>query len=81
MSERSKPHNGRDIDGRFRVRQVDVADLSTDPGGAASFEDDVKLSGAVEDTGVEAGRLARRLQHLIDNNRIDVDHFVGRDRP
>src|SRR5947209_7627308 len=31
MSERHKTHNGRDIDGRFRVRQEDVDDLLEDP--------------------------------------------------
>jgi len=79
MSERSQPHNGRDLDGHFRVRHVDFDDLATDPDGVTYLEDDIRLGGAVADTGVDAVRLAMHLQHLIDNNRMDVDHFVGRD--
>ena len=34
MSERRKPHNGRDKSGHFKVKQVDVEELQTDPGGS-----------------------------------------------
>jgi hypothetical protein len=78
MSERTKPHNGRDQDGHFRVREVDLDDLVTDPDGMDYIEDDIRLGGAVADTGPEAVRIAARLQNLIDNNRMDVDHLVGR---
>ena len=30
MSERHKTHNGRDMDGHFKVRQADVEDLQTE---------------------------------------------------
>ena len=43
MSERHKTHNGRDVDGRFRVRQADVEDLLTEPNGADFVRDDVRL--------------------------------------
>ena len=33
MSERHKPHNGRDLSGHFKVKQADVEDLETDPDG------------------------------------------------
>lgn len=80
MSERLIPHNGRDTDGRYRVRATDVDDLITEPDGIMYFEDDIRLGGAVADTGPNAVRLALHLQHLIDNNRIDVEHLVERDR-
>lgn len=80
MSERLTPHNGRDTDGRHRVREIDVDDLIADRNGLTYFEDDIRLGGAVADTGTEAVRLAQHLQHLIDNNRIDVDHLIERDR-
>ena len=80
MSERFTPHNGRDTDGRYRVRETDVDDLMTDPDGLTYFEDDVRLGGAIVDTGTEAVRFAQHLQHLIDNNRIDVDHLVQREQ-
>ena len=79
MSERPKPHNGRDVDGRHRVRETDVDELMTDINGLDYIEDDIRLGGAVADIGLEAGRLAQHLQHLIDNNRIDVNHLVARD--
>ena len=31
MSERHKPHNGRDRDGHFKVRQADLDDLLESP--------------------------------------------------
>ena len=51
MSERNKPHNGRDTDGRFRVRQADVEDLLASPEGTDFVRDDVRLGGAIADTG------------------------------
>ena len=33
MSERHKPHNGRDSVGKFRVKQVDLDDVQADPEG------------------------------------------------
>jgi hypothetical protein len=79
MSERHKPHNGRDLDGQYKVKRADVDDLRTDPKGADYIEDDVRLGGAVEDTGVDAGRRAERIADLVDTNREDVDRVTRRD--
>jgi hypothetical protein len=69
MSDRNKPHNGRDRSGHFKVRQVDVDDLQTDPNGADFVRDDVRLAGAIEDTGPLAGQRGVRIEKLIEENR------------
>jgi hypothetical protein len=79
MSERHKPHNGRDRDGRFKVRQEDVEDKLADPQGPEYVEDDVKLAGAVEDTGPDAGFRGERIERLIEENRENVERI--RDKP
>ena len=79
MSERHKPHNGRDLDGQYKVKRADVEDLRTDPKGADYIEDDVRLGGAVEDTGVDAGRRAERIADLVNSNRENVNRVTGRD--
>jgi len=78
MTERRKTHNGRDVDGRFRVRQADVDDLLEDPSGVDVVRDDVRLGGAVVDTGPQAGSHARHIGELIDENRTDVGRTTGR---
>ncbi len=78
MSERNKPHNGRDLDGHFKVKQADVDDLQTDPGGADIIRDDVRLGGAVADTGAQAGQRAAHIGELVQENRENVDRAVGR---
>jgi hypothetical protein len=80
MSQRRKTHNGRDIDGHFKVKQTDVEDTLADPAGTDFIRDDVRLGGAVADTGPQAGAAGERVERLIDENRFDVDHLVGRDR-
>jgi hypothetical protein len=75
MSERHKPHNGRDVSGHHKVRQVDVDELLADPQGADYLRDDVRLGGAVEDTGLSAGEHGRRIERLIEN-----DEAGGADR-
>lgn len=72
MSERRKPHNGRDLAGQFKVRQVDVDELQTEPNGADYVRDDVRLGGAIEDIGPDSARRARRISRLVENNRDDV---------
>ena len=72
MSERKKPHNGRDSDGNFRVRQVDVDDVQADPNGEDFFRDDVRQGGAVADTGALAGERAAEIGHRIEENRENV---------
>jgi len=81
MSERNKPHNGRDTDGRFRVRQADVDDLLADPDGVEFVRDDVRLGGAVADTGPHAADKAREIGELIEGNREDVGRATGRIDP
>jgi hypothetical protein len=80
MSERRKTHNGRDVDGHFKVKQADVDDKLEDPQGEEFLRDDVRLGGAVADTGPQAGASGEHIERLIDGNRADVDHLVGRDR-
>jgi len=78
MSERNKTHNGRDVDGRFRVRQADVDDLLEEPNGTDLVRDDVRLGGAVADTGPHAADRAREIGELIENNRDDVGRVTGK---
>jgi hypothetical protein len=81
MSERRKPHNGRDKSGHFKVKQVDVDDLQTDPDGTDFIRDDVRLGGAVADIGPTAGQLGDHIGELVDANREDVDRVTGRPPP
>jgi hypothetical protein len=69
MSERHKPHNGRDLSGHFKVKQADVEDLESDPDGTDFVRDDVRLGGAIEDTGPDAGKRAEHISELIDQTR------------
>jgi hypothetical protein len=78
MADRHNPHNGRDVDGRFRVRQADVDDLMEDPNGVDLIRDDVRLGGAVADTGAQAGLNGRHIGDLIAENRDDVGRVTGR---
>jgi hypothetical protein len=80
MSERHKPHNGRDLDGHHKVRREDVDELLTDPNGVDHLRDDVRLGGAVEDTGLGAARAGERIERLIEDNRDDVRLAVAGDR-
>jgi hypothetical protein len=72
MSERHKPHNGRDQSGHFKVRRADVEELLTDPNGTDYLKDDVRLGGAVEDTGLDAGRHGARIEQLIERNEDEL---------
>ena len=76
MSERHKPHNGRDSDGNFRVRRVDVDDTQTDPDGEDILRDDVRQGGAVADTGSQAGRRAAEIGDRISENRENVKRLT-----
>jgi hypothetical protein len=73
MSERNKPHNGRDRSGHYKVKQADVEDLRTEPEGEEFVRDDVRLGGAVEDTGVEGANRARHIGDLVEENRYEVE--------
>ena len=72
MSERHKPHNGRDRSGHYKVKQADVEDLRADPQGEDFVRDDVRLGGAIEDTGANAAERSKQIEKLVDGNRADV---------
>jgi hypothetical protein len=72
MSERHKPHNGRDRSGHFKVKQADVEDLRTEPAGEDYVRDDVRLGGAIEDIGPAAGLEGKKIGELVEKNREDV---------
>lgn len=78
MSDRNKPHNGRDQSGQFKVKREDVDDLATEPQGEEFIEDDVRLGGAVEDTGSHAGERGARIGDLVEENREDVNRVRDR---
>jgi len=81
MSERRIPHNGRDTAGNFKVKQVDVDDVTTDPDGEDVIRDDVRLGGAVEDTGSTAGQRGEHIGELVQENRENVAKATGSPRP
>ena len=66
MSERNKPHNGRDRSGHFKVKREDVDERLTDPEGPEIIRDDVRLGGAVEDVGLGGVRQAERIERLVE---------------
>lgn len=68
MSDRNKPHNGRDTSGQFKVKQADVEELTPE-----IIRDDVRLGGAIEDTGAHAGERGQRIGDLVEGNREDVE--------
>jgi hypothetical protein len=72
MSDRQKPHNGRDSDGNFRVKRVDVDDTQNDPEGEDIIRDDVRAGGAVADIGAQAGERAAEIGERIEENRENV---------
>jgi hypothetical protein len=78
MTDREKTHNGRDVDGRFRVRQAEVDDLLDDPNGVDLVRDDVRLGGAVADVGPQAGLHAAEIGEMIEENREDVMRATGK---
>lgn len=81
MSERNKPHNGRDKSGHFKVKQVDAEELRADPKGEDYLRDDVRLGGAVEDTSLEGVKRAQRIEQLVDENRANVERIADPDKP
>ena len=78
MSERHKTHNGRDVDGHYRVKQADVEELLEDPQGVDYVRDDVRLGGAVADVGPAAGKHGERVEQLIEDNVEHVARLTGR---
>jgi hypothetical protein len=81
MSERHKPHNGRDSSGKFRVKQVDLDDVQADPAGEDIVRDDIRVGGAIADTGALAGQRAAEIGERIKDNRENVKKLADRDNP
>ena len=75
MSDRQKPHNGRDTSGQFKVKQADVDSLPEE-----FSRDDVRLGGAVEDTGPNAGQRGERITDLVESNREEVERSADHNR-
>lgn len=80
MSDRNKPHFGRATDGDRRVKQEDFDDKRDDVAGDALIRDDIRLGGAVADTGPHAGELGEHITEMVEENRSDVDKATGKDR-
>lgn len=76
MTDRSKTHNGRDTSGNFKVKREDVDDLRADPRGEEFVRDDVRLGGAIEDTGPSAGERGVEIGEAIERNRKNVRRLV-----
>ncbi len=79
MSERNKPHNGRDSDGNFRVKRVDIDDTQNDPEGADYIRHDVRTGGAVEDIGAHAGERGAEISARIQENRDNVKRIISQE--
>ncbi|MEO7085342.1 MAG: hypothetical protein ABI442_09125 [Gemmatimonadaceae bacterium] len=79
MTERHKPHNGRDLSGNYRAPEEDVDDILTEPAGSDILRNDVRHGGAVADTGMEAGTKAKEISNMINENREDVRKVSGKD--
>ena len=79
MSDRNKPHNGRDRSGNFKVKREDVDDLLTEPEGAEIIRDDVRLGGAVEDVGLAGGQRGAYIGELVEENRENVQKATGQE--
>jgi hypothetical protein len=80
MSERHKTHNGRDLDGHFKVKRADVDELLENPEGVDYLRDDVRLGGAVADEGPNAAHRAEKVERLIEENRENVERLTGKKR-
>ena len=79
MSDRNQTHNGRDASGNFKVKREDVEELRTDPAGEDYIRDDVRLGGAIEDTGPHAGERGVEIGEAIERNRENVQRSVEDD--
>ena len=79
MSDRNKPHNGRDRSGNFKVKREDVDDLLTEPDGQELIRDDVRLGGAVEDVGLAGGQRGAYIGELVEENRENVQKATGQE--
>ena len=78
MTDRHKPHNGRDLSGKYGAPAEDVDDILTEKTGPDLIRHDIKLGGAVADIGAEAGYKAKEISNLIDENRDDVRRVTGK---
>lgn len=80
MSERRKPHNGRDTNGQHHTKLVDFEDKQADVHGEEFVRDDVRTGGAVIDTGPQAGQLGERVHELVEENREIVKKLAEYNR-
>jgi hypothetical protein len=55
-----------------------VEDVLEDREGTDFLQDDVRLGGAVEDTGQHAGESGKDIERLIDDNKSDVALNAGK---
>ena len=81
MSERRRTHNGRDTAGNYEVVREDVDDLRTEPDGQDIIREEVKLGGAIADTGPTAGQRGEHITDLVASNRDDVEKLTGTEQP
>ena len=76
MSERHKPHNGRDKNGQHHTKLVDVEEKVADINGEEFVRDDVRTGGAVIDIWAQAGHRGERVTELVEENREIVDKLA-----
>ena len=55
-----------------------MEDVLEDPQGTDFVQDDVRLGGAVEDTGLHAGESGKEIERMIDLNSYDVALNAGK---
>ena len=75
MSERTKPHLGRALDGDLEKPYDTLETAGTDPIGTGGVADSVDIDGTRSDVGVNANTHAEELQRMIDNNRENTEKF------
>ena len=80
MSERHKPHNGRDRNGQHHTKLVDVEDKVADIQGEEFVRDDVRTGGAVIDVGPQAGQRGEHVTELVEENREIVEKLARYNR-
>ena len=73
MTDRHKPHNGRDVNGQHHTKLVDFEDKLDDVNGAEYVRDDVRTGGAVVDIGPQAGQRGEHVTELVEENRVVVE--------
>ena len=80
MSDRQKPHNGRDKNGQHHTKLVDFDDKRADVNGEEFVRDDVRTGGAVIDIGPQAGQRGEHVAELVEENREIVEKLARHNR-